>query len=208
MKNIICLIGVLAFVFSLNVSGFSQEGRKVLVIDDFEGEIITGPNATIDSGTGNGSYLEVSADKKIKKSGEQSLKLKYKAVAGGYMWAARGFGLDVKGAAKWLLKPEAIGWSNYKAISFYMFGSGSGAKMAFDIKDKGGEMFRFMVADDFKGWKLIRCPFKDFFPRGDWQPPTADVNGTLDFPIMSFQFEPIAISEGQLYIDEVRLEVL
>lgn len=209
MKKLLCIFGFLLLVFFLGINSYARAERETLVIDDFEDEIISsGPDATIDAGTGNGSYLNVSGDQEIKKSGKRSLKIEYDAISGGYMWIARGFGLDVKGADKWLLKPQDIGWDHYAAISFYMYGSGNGARIAFDIKDNGGEMFRYMITDDFKGWKLISCHFKDFLPRGDWQPPTADVNGTLDFPVKSYQFEPIAVSKGKFNIDEVRLEVL
>jgi hypothetical protein len=185
-----------------------QEDKKVLILDDFEGDIVMSPTGTIDAGSGNGSSVEVSADKENKKSGEQSLKIVYDAAAGGYIWVARGYNLDVKGAAKWTAAPDKILWQNYGAISFYMFGSASKMRMAFDVKDAAGEMFRFMVTDDFKGWKQVVCPLDQFFPRGDWQPPTATVNGTLDFPIRSFQFEPIAVSKGMVAIDEVALETM
>jgi hypothetical protein len=206
MKRFLIVASIFVWTAILCVGSLAQETKKVLLLDDFEGKIIVGE--TIDAGSGNGSSVNVSADKEIKHSGQQSLKIVYDAVAGGYIWVARGFGLDVKGAAQWLQSPEKIDWSRYGAISFYMYGSGSNARMAFDIKDAGGEMFRFMVTDDFKGWKLIVCAFDQFFPRGDWQPPTAQVNGKLDFPIKSFQFEPIAVAKGTLYVDEVALEPL
>lgn len=202
MKRSVTVFAVSIFIFSLSTAGFAES----LLLDDFETEIISTPVGTIDAGAANGSTLEVGAEQEIKHSGQQSLKIVYDAVAGGYMWVARGFGLDVKGAARWLVKPEEIDWPDYRAISFYMYGSGSDAKIAFDIKDAGGEMFRFMVTDDVKGWKQIVCPFEEFFPRGDWQPPSAEVNATLDFPIRSFQFEPIAVAKATLYMDEVKLE--
>ena len=205
MKKTVYLLVIAVSLFVLSVQGFAN---KSLVLDDFEGDIIMGPNGTIDAGAGNGSSVDVKADKTLKMSGEQSLKIVYDAVAGGYLWIARGYGLDVKGAARWNIEPEKINWSNYAAINFYMYGSGSNARMAFDIKDAGGEMFRFMVTDDFKGWKLIVCPFDQFFPRGDWQPPAAEVNGKLDFPIKSFQFEPIAVAKGEFNVDLVSLETL
>ena len=199
-------------IFSFMVLGLILSGaacaQKVMLLDNFEGDIVKGPTGTIDAGAGNGSSVTVSADKNIKHSGAQSLKIVYDAVGGGYIWVARGYGLDVKGAAKWLTEPEKVNWSKYGAISFYMYGAGSGARMAFDVKDAGGEMFRFMVTDDFKGWKKIVCPFSKFFARGDWQPPAAVTNGTLDFPIKSFQFEPIAIAKGTIYVDEAALEKL
>lgn len=203
VKNkLLCLIAI--FFLCCGIS--CAQAGKVLVLDDFEGDIIQGQ--TIDAGAGSGSSIEVSGDKMIKECGEQSFKITYDAVAGGYMWAARGFGLDVKGAAQWSAKPEQVDWSKYGALSFYMKGSALKARMAFDVKDAGGEIFRFMVTDDSDSWKLVICPFDQFFARGDWQPDNAEKNGTLDFPIKSFQFEMIAVSKGTVNIDEVRLEPL
>lgn len=201
------LLFVSFFIFFITAS-FAQQEKKFLLLDDFEDEITSGPQGAVDAGSGNGSAVAVSADKTNKKSGEQSLKIEYDAMAGGYMWVARGYGLDVAGAAGWSKKPEEIEWSRYAAFSFNMLGAGQGAKIAFDVKDAGGEIFRFMVTDDVKEWKQVVCPFDQFFARGDWQPPTATTNGTLDFPIRSFQFEPIAVAKGALCIDEVRLEAL
>lgn len=208
--RIITKTGQLFFLSVLLMTGcvHAQDAQKVFMLDDFEGSIVADPKGTIDAGAGNGSGVTVSADKEIKKSGEQSLKIDYDAVSGGYIWVARGFNLDVKGADQWTKKPQDVPWPSYGAISFYLYGAASGARMAFDIKDAGGEMFRFMVTDDTKGWKQVVCPFDQFFPRGDWQPQTADVNGTLDFPVMSFQFEPIAIAKGVIYVDDVSLEPL
>lgn len=207
MKNLVFIFVILGLMLT-GAACAQQEDKKVLVLDDFEGDIVSSPAGTIDAGSGNGSSVEARADKENKSSGEQSLKIIYDAVAGGYIWVARGYNLDVKGAARWTAEPDKISWQNYGAISFYMFGSGSNMRMAFDVKDAEGEMFRFMVTDDFKGWKQIVCPFAQFFPRGDWQPPTATVNGALDFPVRSFQFEPIAVSKGTVGIDEVALETM
>jgi hypothetical protein len=184
----------------------AQEAKTAFLLDDFEGSIVSGQ--TVDAGAGNGSAVTVSADTQEKRSGDQSLKIDYDAVSGGYMWIARGYNLDVKGAALWSAEPEKVNWAGYGAVSFYFKGSGSGAQMAFDIKDAGGEIFRFMVKDDAKDWKQVVCSFDQFFPRGDWQPETADKNGTLDFPVRSFQFEPIAIAKGVINVDEVSLEPL
>lgn len=202
-QNFVLLSVLLLFICPILCS--AQES-KVLVLDDFEDEIISGPKGTIDAGSGNGSSIQVSADHENKYGGEQSLKIVYDAVSGGYMWVARGYNLDVKGAAQWSVKPQDIDWSKYTAITFYMNGSNSLASIAFDIKDAGKEMFRFMIKDDFTGWKKMTCSFDQFFPRGDWQPADADVNGVLDFPVMSFQFEPIAIKNGSVHIDDVSLE--
>jgi len=178
--------------------------EKGLLIDDFEGAISGGPEGTVDFGTGENSKVEVTAATDIKHTGNQSLKVTYNALPGGYMWVARGFNLDAKNTA-WLVKPEEIDWKKYNAISFWMYGSNSGTNIAFDVKDNGKEIYRFMLTDDFTGWKQIECPFSDFYPRGDWQPDGADKNGALDFPIKSYQFEPKAEAKGVVYFDTVEL---
>lgn len=194
----------LATVLLLALTGICFAQQEFLLIDDFEGAISGGPSGTIDFGTGNGSTLEVSASTDIKQSGSQSIKVDFDAVEGGYMWVARGKELNVKNAG-WLLKPEDILWDKYNAISFYIYGTGSNAEVAFDIKDNGNEIWRFLVKDDFKGWKQATCAFNEFFVRGDWQPDSADKNGQLDFPLKSFQFEPRPPSKGALYFDAVAL---
>ena len=178
------------------------ESTQDLLIDSFEGEL---NSHTVDFGASEGSLLNVTASKEFKICGSQSMKIEYTLKPSGYMWVARGFNLDVKGAAQWLVKPQDIPWGRYNAISLYMYGSNSPGVVAFDIKDGGGEMWRFLLDDDFQGWKEIRCPFSQFFVRSDWQPDGADNNEVLDFPIMSFQFEPRLPGSGIYYFDCVTL---
>jgi len=193
------------FILFLSLATSVCAGDKgSLLLDDFQGAISGGPEGTVDFGAGNGSSIEATAATDIKHSGKQSLKVIYDAVSGGYMYVARGSALDARNAG-WLAKPETIEWKNYSAISFYMYGSDSKAQVAFDLKDKGGEMLRFMVSDDFKGWKQVVCLFKDFVARSDWQPQNAEKNGTLDFPLQSYQFEPLPEAKGMLYFAQVEL---
>ncbi len=198
-------IVIIAVVLAICLAGFmifSEE--KVLLLDDFEGAISGGPNGTVDFGAGAGSSVEVSAETMIKYSGKQSLKVVFDAVPDGYMWVARGFGLDAKNTM-WLIKPNKIKWPKYKALTFEMYGNNSKARVAFDIKDSGNEIWRFMVDDNFTGWKKITCPLNEFFARGDWQPDSADKNAVLNFPVKSFQFEPRPQARGTLYFDHVEL---
>jgi hypothetical protein len=192
----------LLLTLSATIFCFAQEGN--LLIDDFEGEISGPPQGTVDFGAGGGSTIEVTAATDIKNTGAQSIKVVFDAVPGGYMWVARGFGLDAA-KADWLVKPEDIKWDDYKAISFYMYGGNSKTQVAFDVKDSGNEIWRFMLEDNFTGWKQIVCPFDQFFARDDWQPDNADKNANLDFPIKSFQFEPRPEAKGTLYFDTVEL---
>jgi len=193
---------ILSFLVFTTISCLSQE--NTLLIDDFENVISGGPEGTVDFGAGGGSWVDVTSDTSIKYSGKQSLKVTYEALPGGYMWIARGFDLDAKNTA-WLLRPEDIDWQKFSAISFYMYGNDSKTKIAFDIRDNGFEMWRYILEDDFSGWKRIIFPFNEFFARSDWQPDNADKNGILDFPLKSFQFEPLPEAKGVLYFDTVEL---
>jgi len=197
MKRLFLLLVSVIFVFL----GCSQAPKEVM-IDSFEGEL---NSKTVDFGSSKNSSIkiEASTDKKI--CGLQSMKLTYVLKPSGYMWAARGFNLDVKGAAQWMVNPKDVKWGKYKAISVDVYGTNSGAVIAFDIKDSGRELWRFLIDDDFTGWKEIICPFKQFFPRKDWQPQDSDNNEKLDFPIMSFQFEPRLPGKGTYYFDCVKL---
>lgn len=181
---------------------FAQEDK--ILLDDFEVAISGGQDGTVDFGAGNGSSVQVSAAKDVKNSGEQSIKVEYDAVPGGYIYVARGSGLDAKNAG-WSVKPEDIKWEEYKAIVFYMYGEDSKEKVAFDIKDSTNEIWRFVVEDNFKGWKKIVCGLDKFVVRDDWQPEGADKNGKLDFPVKLFQFEPLPGCKGTLYFDTVEL---
>jgi len=190
---------VVGFLFFIN--GCSNP-PSVLLVDSFEQEITP---KTVDFGAGEGSSLAVGADTVIKFCGEQSLKLEYDLKPSGYMWAARGYGLDAPNAGAWLVLPKDINWGKYKSIALEMYGSNSGGVVAFDIKDNQGELWRFLLDDDFTGWKRIVCPFKNFFPRSDWQPETAVCDEVLEFPIFSFQFEPRLPGKGVYYFDCIEL---
>jgi Carbohydrate binding domain (family 11) len=137
-----------ALAMLLTVQVCLAEGDNLL-LDDFEISVSSGPEGTVDFGAGNGSTVEVTQSTDIKNSGNQSLKVVYDAVDGGYIYVARGTGLDAKNA-NWALKPSDIKWENYSAISFYVYGTDSKAKIAFDIKDSGSEIWRFIIEDDFK----------------------------------------------------------
>lgn len=191
-------------VLALLTACFALDQKEALTIDGFEGAISGGPQGTVDFGAGNGSKVAVSAASQPAYSGKQSLKIDYDAVQAGYIWVARGLDLDAKNSG-WQVKPESIDWKKYNAFGFYVYGSGSKAKVAFDIKDSGNEIFRYIFEDNFKGWKQIVCPFSDFIARSDWQPAGADKNGAIDFPIKSYQFEPMPPAKGALYFAQIEV---
>jgi hypothetical protein len=197
-------IGFLTMGLVLLVMGSGLAANENLLIDDFEISVTSGPEGTVDFGSGNGSTVEVTQATDIKNTGNQALKVVYDAVSGGYIYVARGTGLDAKNA-RWALDPADVKWEGYSAISFYVYGTDSKARIAFDIKDNGGEIWRFITDDDFKGWKRVIVSFDKFIVRDDWQPDGADKNGMIDFPIKVFQFEPLPGSKGTLYFDTVEL---
>ncbi|MBU4234693.1 MAG: hypothetical protein KKF43_19450 [Proteobacteria bacterium] len=200
MKKIVYLI--FSVLISVGLSGCSSHGKELL-LDSFEGDL---NHETVDYGSGGGANLAVTAEKDLKFHGTQSIKLEYDMSEGGYLWAARGYNIDVKGAAKWEVPPEKIKWDKYNAFSVYMYGKNSKGKVAFDIKDSGFEIWRFMIDDDFEGWKEIVMPFSEFFARADWQPFNADRNSVRDFPIMTFQLEPRRPDKGVYLFDCVSLK--
>jgi hypothetical protein len=197
-------IGFLTMGLVLLIMGSCLAEGGNLLLDDFEMAVSGGPEGTVDFGSGNGSSVQVSAASEIKNSGNQALKVDYDAVSEGYIYVARGTGLDAKNA-NWEIKPLDIKWEEYSAISFYVYGAASKGSIAFDIKDNGGELWRFIVEDDFAGWKKVVVGFDKFVVRDDWQPQDADKNGLLDFPIKIFQFEPLPGTKGTLYFDTVEL---
>ena len=199
MKTFYLLI---IFIFCYTICLNAQEGA--ILIDDFENPVSGGPEGTVDFGAGGGSSVTVKGSSDIKKCGNQSIEVTYDAVPGGYIWIAKGVDLDAKNTA-WLIEPGALDWTKFSAISFSMYGSNSGASIAFDVKDNGREIWRFMVEDNFTGWKKIVIPFSEFFVRNDWQPDNADKNNTPDFPLKSFQFEPRPEAKGTVYFDCVEL---
>ena len=200
MKKTFFLVAALI----LFVAGNCLAEGNNLLLDDFEIVVSNGAEGTVDFGSGNGSAVEVTQARDIKHSGNQSLKVVYDAVEGGYIYVARGTGLDAKNA-NWAIKPSDIKWTEYSAMSFFVYGTDSKAKIAFDIKDNGGEIWRFITEDDFVGWKEVVVNFDKFVVRDDWQPDGADKNAQLDFPIKVFQFEPLPGSKGTLYFDTVEL---
>ena len=194
----------LSLVFIFCVFALCSAQQEALLIDDFEGALDGGPDGTVDFGAGAGSTMSVSADTQIKYCANQSMKIDYFANAGGYMWVARGYRLDAANSS-WLVKPEDINWSQYNAFSFYMYGTNSKAQLVFDIKDDGGEIWRFSFEDNLSGWQRVICPINRFSARNDWQPELADNNGTLNFPIVSYQLEVLPQGEGTLYFDCISL---
>ncbi|MDD5247304.1 MAG: carbohydrate binding domain-containing protein [Candidatus Omnitrophica bacterium] len=194
---------VVCLVFGLMFSCFAQQNGN-LALDSFEVVVSGGPEGTVDFGAGNGSNVTVEAATDIAHGGKQALKVTYDAVSGGYIFVARGFDLDAKNTG-WLVEPKEIRWRDYQGVAFYCYGSNSGTKFAFDLCDDSNELWRFIFEDNFTGWKKIECPFSGFQVRTDWQADDAFKNDKLDFPVKSYQFEPLPVAAGTIYFDDVEL---
>lgn len=191
-------------------AGYSYAADSLL-LDSFEGQIVPAGitsgsmSGNVDYGSGGGSSVEVYADDTDKVDGKQSLKVVFFAMPGGWIWIARGYNIDVKGAGAWNVRPQDIKWGKYNAFSFWMKGTNSGKQLALDIIDAKKEYFRYLVKDDSDNWKQVIIPFKSFEVRTDWQPNNATKNKTIDFPIMTYQFEPRPKNEGEWSFDKVEL---
>lgn len=199
-KSITVMTGVLALTLLLPLMATSAENEEVL-LDSFEGEI---SQKTVDFGASQNSSMLAKPSTDIKACGNQSIQLNYELNPEGYMFCARGYGLDIPEALWEGPEPQKIEWKNFNAISLQMYGNKTG-QIAFDVKDDGGELWRFLINDDFQGWKEIVIPFQAFTVRTDWQPSMADGNMTLDFPIKNFQWEPKTQGKNTLYFDCVKL---
>ena len=199
-RNLIFGLGLLiSIIFVSNL--WAEENS--LSLDSFEGKI---DKSTVDFGAAAGSSIQVEADRTQKACGEQSLKMTYSLQEGGYMFCARGQGLDVA-TATWDGQPgDQVNWSEYKAISFQLMDTReNNGPIAIDIKDSGKEIWRYLINNEQKDWTKITIPLDQFKVREDWQPSTADGNRTLDFPIKSYQWEPKTPGEGVIYFDCVEL---
>jgi len=216
---VICLAFIVMAFFSFSCKKKEEArslGGQKLLIDDLEGRI------EADSNYGNGaacevSFASISSSPADVYSGSQSMKINYEKNHGGYLYCARGFGL--KPAEKipqkklvWSIKPENIDFEKYNAIGFYIKGSNTGHSIAIDLFDKNREIFRHVFTDDSNEWKEIIVPFTDFKSRGNYQPDWNNKNEIIDFPIVIYQFEPLAEMDktikGSIIIDAVHFDAI
>lgn len=183
--------------------------KDSLLIDSFEGKI---GRDTMDYGSSPNSSVVGKASNKFSRCGRNALQLDYTLKSSGYVYCARGYGLHYEtdsstwmtGRAGWLVTPDQIQWDQYGAFSIDIRSDQIG-KVAIDLRDAGGELWRRSVTVRGKGWKSFQIPFNKFSVRTDWQPPKAKLNRKMDFPITSFQLEPKTPGKGTLYIDCAKL---
>ncbi|MCA9403914.1 MAG: hypothetical protein KC897_09045 [Candidatus Omnitrophica bacterium] len=178
-----------------------EKYSKSLLIDSYDRPL---GSRQVDFGSSSGTRIEVAGYLGAKKCGAKSLRIKYNLLQGGYMYCARGYRLDAPGALWDGPHPEKIDWNAYSGFSVQVYGSRRGP-IAFDVKDNDGELHRFLIDDNFSGWREIYIPFSSLVSRTDWQPQNITVNKVIDFPIWSYQYEPKNPGEGQVYFDCLQL---
>jgi beta-glucosidase len=101
-------------------------------------------------------------------------------------------------------------WSPYEGFSFWVNGTGSGQKIAFEIKDGGGsagsaELFESSFTDDTAGWRQVKVAFADFTRRSDYQPGGAPTDGQLDLVAMWGYSMRLPTATGTLTWDDVQV---
>jgi hypothetical protein len=96
-------------------------------------------------------------------------------------------------------------WSGYRALEFWIEGSGTGNTINVEIEDADGELFDHSFVDDFTGWRFASVPLTTTgFPRRtDWQPVTVN-NGLTLTNVKILRFRPIRGS-GSFGLDRVVL---
>jgi hypothetical protein len=190
-------------------------GENKILIDDLEGDI------ACDNGAGNGAEIQVTFSKKDAApdevySGNQAMKISYDKTYGGYMFCARGFGLTPavempQEKLQWSTSPDKIDFSKYNSFGFYFKGENTGNTIAVDVFDKDREIFRYEFNDDSSDWKEMTIPFSSFKLRTDYQPDWNKSNKAIDFPIVTYQFEPMTgtgkLIKGYIIIDAVYFAV-
>lgn len=199
-RNFIVMVIVIAVIGVFMLAGERGSGRH-LMLDNLEGELTA---ETVDYGADDSSTINLSADTDIKFCGKQSLKLEYNLQPSGYLFCARGYGLDTVAANKWLKDPQKINWSRYQGFSF-MVSSTQKTIVAFDIKDAGDEIWYFESEVVPGDWQEITVSFDALTVRQDGQTQTAARNNVLDFPIQSYRWESRTPGEGTLHFDCVKL---
>jgi hypothetical protein len=105
-----------------------------------------------------------------------------------------------------LTKP-AQDWSGYRAIEFWVRGTGSGNRVTVELEDADGELFQHRFYDDFTDWKFASVPLNTTgFPRRtDWQPVTVNNGLTLtNVKVLRFAFGPDGV-QGTFAVDRIEL---
>lgn len=96
-------------------------------------------------------------------------------------------------------------WSGYRALEFWIEGSGTGNAIDVELEDADGELFYHRFVDDFTGWRFASVPLTTAgFPRRTgWQPVTVN-NGLTLTNVKVLRIRPVSGS-GSFGMDRVIL---
>ncbi|MBN2005402.1 MAG: family 16 glycosylhydrolase, partial [Anaerolineae bacterium] len=104
-------------------------------------------------------------------------------------------------------------WSARDKITFWMYGTNSGASIYIDLFDNRApgsatdtaERFSYeFITDNFTGWRYFDIPFSAFV-RKSWQPDGAPDDGLTLTEMWGFAFGFMGGVQGHLYLDDVAL---
>ncbi|HEX8271762.1 MAG TPA: glycosyl hydrolase family 8 [Longimicrobiaceae bacterium] len=99
----------------------------------------------------------------------------------------------------------AASWSGYRAMEFWIRGSGSGNTIRVQIEDADGELFEHRILDDFTDWRFASIPLSTTgFPRAGWQPAGVPNNGLTLSNVRTLQLTPVG-GRGSFEIDAIEL---
>ncbi len=104
-------------------------------------------------------------------------------------------------------------WSSRDKITFWMYGTNTGASIYIDLFDNRApgstadtaERFSYeFITDNFTGWRYFDIPFSAFV-RKSWQPGGAPDDGLTLSEMWGFGFGFMGGVQGRLYLDDIAL---
>ncbi len=91
-------------------------------------------------------------------------------------------------------------WSDHDGFSFWFLGTGSGNRLAFELKS-GGQMFERQLTDDSTGWRRVKVLFTDLRLKGDTGSDARFVPATSG----GFAFTLTGLGQGTYRFDDIAL---
>lgn len=108
-------------------------------------------------------------------------------------------------------------WTDYNAISLWLYGNATGGVVQVDIFDNrnpgvtgdSAERFYYRISDDYTGWRQFTIPFDAFRRRTDWQPNGAPNDGLGLDAVSGYALGfPTGAGAQTAYLDNVGLAVV
>ncbi len=209
------ILFILLLVMAAQVSAQADPVPLDLVVDDFEAGL---PHIADSSGTAIGFVPWGSEPGNVVLSARQIVGASTYALPGTTTPANTVLALDYDiGSWGGFTHAFADGttwtsmdWTAYNALSFWVFGSASGAQIQFDLFDNRSatlpgdtaERYFYRIDDDYSGWRQITIPFELFRRRTDFQPSGAPNDG-LGLDAVSGYAVGLPAGAGTVLLDQV-----